>query len=105
MAYSVVGGGVISLVFGVYGMTFEGKLRKLRDKFRIRLVKGKSHASPLPNIELQGIYSSNKPTQVKTRTVLYPLQVGLKGLFKNFSKLNGIFGCQRVLNIYYIGVM
>ena len=28
----------ISLVFGLYGMTFEGKMRKLSDKFRLKLV-------------------------------------------------------------------
>ena len=28
------------LVFGVYGMTFEGKMRNLRDKLRIKLVQG-----------------------------------------------------------------
>ena len=29
---------LISLVFGVYGMTFEGEMRKLSNKFRIKLI-------------------------------------------------------------------
>ena len=38
---------LISLVLGVYSMTFEGKMRKLSDQFRIKLGKGGGGKIPL----------------------------------------------------------
>ena len=51
---------LIPLVFGVYGINFEGKMRKLNDKFRLKLVwkakflqGGGRHLPPLTNLTLR----------------------------------------------------
>ena len=44
---------LISLVFSVYGMTLEGKMRKLSDKFRIKLNKWGGGKISLENLTIR----------------------------------------------------